>query len=169
MTLHIENKDLKNLAKVDSLIRMIDLQDQAYFEKVLDEMHLFQPFLLSVLLGYQFDLTPLQHEKVIKIFTLIWAYFSDHENLRKKQVREEDLEDRLAGNLRTLQRFEKETTTDGKNTIFTEDMARINATGLYAAIFHMVGSDKVFDNMGVRDRTCLAIGLKNIIECIEAL
>ena len=169
MTLHIDHKDLKDLAKVESLIRMIDSQEQDYFMKVLDEMQLYQPFLLSVLLGYQFDLTPPQHERVIKIFVLIWAYFGDRKNLRKKQIRDADLEHRLAGNIRTLERFEKETTTKGKDAVFTDDMARVNATGLYAAIFHMVHSDKLFEKMGIRDRAYLVMGLKNIIESIEAL
>jgi len=169
MAKHINKKDLKDTAKVASLIRMIELQDQVYFLKVLDEMHEFQPFLLSVLIGYQYDLTPLQHEKVIKIFALIWEYFGDHENLRKKQIRESDLKQIVAGSLHTLQSYDKETSTDGKNAAFNEDMARINATKLYLAIFYLINSDKEFDNMGVIERTYLAMGLKHIIECIEAL
>jgi hypothetical protein len=169
MTLHIDQKDLKDMAKVELLIRMIDSQDQAYFGKVLDEMHQFQPFLLSVLLGYQFDLTPLQHEKAIKIFALIWEYFADRENLRKKQIREENLEHSLANNIRTLERFGKETSSQSKNAVLADDMARINAKGLYMAIFHMVSSDKVFETMGIRERAYLLMGLKNIIECMEAM
>ena len=169
MTLHIDHQDLNDPGKVASLIRMIDSQDPVYFIKVLDDMQLYQPFLLSVLLGYQTDLTPQQHMEVIKIFALIWEYFADHVNLRKKQVREADLEYIVACNIRMIKRFEKETSTKRKNAVLDEELAHINAKGLYAAVIHTVNYGKAFKNIGTKDRAYLVMGLKNIIECIEAL
>ncbi|MFY9152976.1 MAG: hypothetical protein WAO52_13235 [Prolixibacteraceae bacterium] len=67
------------------LIKRIDHIDAQYADTVSDEIFQRQPFFLSVLLGYQFDISKEEMEEIIKVYFLIWEYFRSNPNVQKKR------------------------------------------------------------------------------------
>ena len=53
--MNISEQDKIETIKISEIINKIDKIDNDYFNKITDEMNQYQPFLSSMLLGYQFD------------------------------------------------------------------------------------------------------------------
>ncbi len=47
--------DFKETEQVAAFLLKIDTNDARLFEEVLDEVHCYQPFMISGMLGYQYD------------------------------------------------------------------------------------------------------------------
>lgn len=67
----ISEKDQVNLNRIVSIVSRIDNNDFSYFNTTTDEINKYQPFLLSMLLGYKIDLTLEEFEEISKIIVLI--------------------------------------------------------------------------------------------------
>lgn len=102
-----ETKELgKLLAKIDSITL-------TYAKASSQEMSQYQPFLISILLGYQFDLSVPQVDEVLKIYLLMWEYFKDKKNTKKFPITQEQFEQAGRRNRDFLHYLEGETTAKG--------------------------------------------------------
>lgn len=54
--MNISEHDKIETARISEIITKIDKIDIEYFHVITNEMNQYQPFLLSILLGYRFDL-----------------------------------------------------------------------------------------------------------------
>ena len=57
-------------AKIAAIIAKIDNMDTDYFNVITDEINQYQPFLLSILLGYRFDFKAEEVGEFIKIYLI---------------------------------------------------------------------------------------------------
>ena len=80
--------DFNETKIVAELIKKIDQIDSNYVNTTSDEIFKFQPFFLTVLLGYQHDVTMEELEEIMKIYFLVWEYFKLNPNLQTMQVTE---------------------------------------------------------------------------------
>jgi hypothetical protein len=71
----ITKEDIKETTILAELIRKTNEIDAEYVNSVSDEIFNMQPFFLTVLLGYRFDITEKELEEIMIIYFLIWEYF----------------------------------------------------------------------------------------------
>ncbi len=88
------NEMNKGLAMSDMavLLNKIDNIGPEYVNTVSAEMFQYQPFFLTVLLGYRTRCFSGGIGEIMKIYFLIWEYFSENPRIRIKQIREKDFE-----------------------------------------------------------------------------
>src|SRR5690606_17002147 len=91
--------EAKDLAKIQ--IRMDNI-DAEYVDKISDEIFQKQPFFLTTLLGYRFDVTPIELEEIMKIYFLIWEYFRTNTKVQTIKVTQKYFETVLNKNIALL-------------------------------------------------------------------
>jgi hypothetical protein len=80
----LSGKDFKETDEIGKLLKKIDSVDEQYITSTYEEIRQFQPFLLSLLLGYQYDLNTRELDEIIKLHLIIWEYFKDKWNIKKR-------------------------------------------------------------------------------------
>lgn len=82
----ISEDNKKESLKVGQLIKKIDHIDKEYVNKETDVISQKQPFLISLILGYRFDLKELELEEIMKIIFLIWDYFKNYNRIEEIKI-----------------------------------------------------------------------------------
>jgi hypothetical protein len=88
----MELKDQKETKKLAEIIAKVDSMDAEYVNTISDEIFKKQPFFLTVLLGYRFDVKPLELEEIMRLYFMVWEYFRLKANLPTKKIGKKDFE-----------------------------------------------------------------------------
>jgi hypothetical protein len=132
-------------------------------------MNQYQPFLLSILLGYRFDLKPEEHGEIIKIGLLIWEYFRENKNIRNKKLTEQHFERIQKRNLGMLKYLEGESDPAELLNITAIDLEYLKSKALLSGIFYRFDTQPIFMKIDSGTRGTILIGMKSIIECLEEI
>jgi hypothetical protein len=160
--------DFDEINKVAKLLKKIDHIDAAYADTVSDEIFQRQPFFLSVLMGYQFDVSMEELDEIIKIYILIWEYFSSNPNVQKKQVTQAYFERIQTRNIEMLKYSEGEPTEEEKRKVYSHDLQKLKSKSLWTAILFRCDDRPVLKKMDIETKGMILIGMKSFIECFEA-
>ncbi len=57
-----------------------------YLDEIIDELYQYQPFILSLIMGYQPDLNQSEFEEVAQVYLIIWEFFKGKNNVKKEKV-----------------------------------------------------------------------------------
>lgn len=158
--------EAKQLAKVQIAIDKID---EKYVNLISDEIFQKQPFFLTVLLGYRFDVEPLELEEIMKIYFLIWEYFRTNKKVQRKivtQERFESIEDQILSMLRYT---EGEANEKDKINIYSADFGNLKSKALFAAVLFRYNERPVLLKMDEHKRGLILLGIKSFIECFETI
>lgn len=104
----LTQKDFKETTILAGIINNIDKIDGRYADATSDDIYKYQPFLLSVMLGYKFDVTLEELDEIIKIHFIIWEYFKTNPQIMKKQITETDFEKAQIKIIEMLKKIESE-------------------------------------------------------------
>lgn len=162
-------KDFDETDQLAELIKRIDHVDAGYADAVSDEIFQRQPFFLSVLLGYHFDVSKEELEEIIKIYFLIWEYFRPNPNVQKKQVTQDYFEKIQAKNIGMLKYSEGEPGERAKRKVYSSDLQKLKSKSLWTAVLFRFDNRPVLQKMNTEVKGMISIGMKSFIECFEAL
>jgi hypothetical protein len=101
------NED-RAMSEMAALMNKIDNIGPEYVNTVSAEMFQYQPFFLTVLLGYGTDVSLEELEEITKIYFLSWEYFGKNPGVRVKQVTEKDFEEAQLRHIKMLKYAEGE-------------------------------------------------------------
>ena len=160
--------DLDEIIIKAALLQKIDSVDAYYVDSITDDIYKKQPFLLSVLLGYHLDVTPLHLEELMKCYFLIWEYFKDNKNVQTKKITKELFEKIQARNISML------TYTDGESerqqtVIYDHDLQNLKSKALMTAIFFRFNTQANLADMDGEIKGMILMGIKTFIECFEII
>lgn len=150
-------------------IKKIDHIDADYVNTVSDEIYKIQPFFLSVLLGYQYDVSMEELEEIMKIYFLVWEYFRLHPNIQKSQVTEADFSKIQKQNIEMLKYSEGEPSENDKLSLYATDLQHQKSKSLLTAVFFRFNERPILLKMDIEKRGAILIGIKSFIECFEKL
>ena len=167
--MNISEQDKIETIKISEIINKIDKIDNDYFNKITDEMNQYQPFLSSMLLGYQFDLKPEEHGEIIKIGFLIWEYFRENKNIRNKKLTEQHFEKIQKRNIGLLKYLEGESDPVELLNITGSDLDHLKSKALLTGIFYRFNTQAVLVKMDAPTKGTILIGMKSVIECFEEI
>lgn len=162
-------KDYDETGRLAELLKKIDQVDATYADTVSDEIFQRQPFFLSVLLGYQFDVSMEELEEIMKIYFLIWEYFRSNPNFQKKQVSQAFFERIQTKNIGMLKYSEGEPGKLEKRKIYSNDLHKLKSKALWTAILFRCDNRPVLRKMDIETKGMILIGMKSFIECFEAI
>jgi len=167
--MNISEQDKVEAIRISEIINKIDRIDSDYFNVITDEMNQYQPFLLSILLGYRFDFKPEEVGEIIKIVFVIWEYFRENKNIRHKKLTEQHFERILKKNLGMLKYLEGESDPAELLNITASDLDHLKSKALLTGIFYRFDTQSILMKIDLGTRGTLLIGMKSIIECFEEI
>lgn len=147
-------------------LKHLDYIDEAYVQRVSDEIYIYQPFLLSMFTGYRLDVSDAQLGEIMKLFFLIWESFKDETNVRTTRLTEEfytKLHDR---NVEFLKRLER----SGEG-LGTDDLQGLNRRSrhLLASVLAAFYAKPALRQMKTEKKVAILVGLKTLIQSLEAI
>ena len=161
-------RDFKEIGEISHFLNKVDNIDQRYIDLTTDGMYKYQPFLLSLILGYQHDLRLQEFEEVMKIYFIIWEYFKGKKNIKKKKLTEKQFEDSEKKNLYFFKYLEKSESKD-KEFAITNDLENQQSKALLTAILYRFNTRPILLTMSGENRGIVIIGIKSIIDCFEEI
>lgn len=124
--------------------------------------------MLSIMLGYKYDLKPEENNEMIKQFCAVWMVFKKYPNVREIPLTQEQYEEKTFHNYWFLKYIEgEEEGSDTYNQIIDENNQKIEPRGLWAAIVHRFKEEPVLNTMDREKWGSLLIGIKSLIECMN--
>ncbi len=162
--------DFQDTEKVAKLVKSIDNAPLAYFERELEDIEHCQPFMLSLILGYKYDLPPVEHSEAIMLFILIWMYFKEHQSIRSTPLTQEQFEKKHHNNMQLLRYLEGETPGSPAHTKVTAgNMQRMQSKALWTAIIYQFKEMKALQSLKEELKAILLIDLKSTIDGLEEI
>lgn len=165
----LTNSDFKETAELANLVRKIDNLNVDYVNSISDEIFQLQPFFLTVLLGYRFDVKPEELDEIMKIYFLIWEYFRNNKNVQTKKVTEADFEKIQSRHVEMLKYIEGEFNQEEIQNIYSYDIEIIKSKSLLTAVLFRYHTRPVLIKMDEESKGIVFIGIKCFIECLEKI
>jgi len=165
----IKKNEKKDSLKVGQLIKKIDRIDGGYVNKESDIISQKQPFLISLLLGYKFDLKELELEEIMKIIFLIWEYFKNSNQIEKVKISESQFDRIQQRNIHMLKYFDGEQGHSAKIELIASDLGHLKSKSLLIGIILLFTQKASLLEMKNETRGIILVGLKSLIECFEEI
>ncbi len=162
-------EEFDETGKIAELLRDIDRLDAENANRISDEMFQQQPFFLTVLLGYRFDVTELELEETMLIFFLIWEYFKKFKTIPVKKITRGYFEKIQGKNVQMLKYAEGELSRVDKLKIYEDDGQNLKSNPLLTAIYYRFHNRPVLLRMDTGKQGILLIGIRSFIECFETI
>ena len=158
--------DFNEIPLLARVVKRIDTIDSTNVNSILDDIYKKQPFLLSVLLGYNLDITPIELEELMKVYFLIWEYFKDNQNVQNRKVTEQLFEKIHNRNIGML-RYAEGDSTDQSAILYSSDLQNLRSKALLTAILLRFNNRPDLVSMDMKTKGMILIGIKTFIECFE--
>ena len=162
-------EDPAQLQKVAQIVHYCDTADLKTLEQVADEIYQYQPFLISLFLGYKDDVDPLQHDEILRIIIIIWLYFRDNKQVKRNKINERMFEAQEKKHLHFLKYFEGEPTEQAKSQLTLQDFKNLKSIELMALVWGRALQGPALKNMDTYNAGITLIGFKALIECFEKI
>lgn len=139
------------------------------YENSADNLFKEQPFILSMIVGYYFDLPQHQHSEIVRFYILIWGYYKRKGNLKKIKITEQDFDKVQNRHVKMLKYLESETDQKEIDKIHLNDLKNVKSIGLFSLILTRFTQSSVLSELEKRKQAILLIGIKSTIECLDAI
>lgn len=167
--INFSQNDFNETKILTELIRKIEQIDPNYINSTSDEIFQYQPFYLSVLLGYQHDYYLKEFEEIMKIYFLIWEYFKLNSNLQSNQVTESVFNKIQKKNIDMLRYAQDEPKENDKSEVYSFNLQNLKSKSLMASVLFRFKERPILSNLGIEKKGALMIGIKSFIECFETV
>jgi hypothetical protein len=154
---------------VAGLLKQCDTIESKEANLLYDEIYEEQPFLLSVLLGYRFDVSVFELEEIIKLYFLIWKYFKIIKPGKRPRITESDFTKIERRNIQMLTYADGETNETDKQEIYGADIQHIKSKALLTAILFRWNERPNLQQMNTAAKGTVLIGVKSFIDCFESV
>lgn len=167
--MRISEKDQKEALEVSQLSKKIERISEEYIHKEGDIIARQQPFLISLILGYRFDLKELELEEIMKIIFLIWEFFKNYSQLEHSKISEAQFARIQRKNASMLKYYAGEQTKNAKTELVSADLKHLKSKSLFTEIILQFNQKAPLSNLSHENRAIILIGLKSLIECFEEI
>jgi len=168
--LKLTKTDFKEVDQAAGILARIDAGDAVYFDKVTNEIRRHQPFMLSAMLGYSYDLPPDAFGEVLKLYVLIWEFFKENRTAKKKAVTQAQFESVQQKNVHFIKYLEGESPTSSSfAALVGNDLERLRSKALWTAFLMRFNECQALQDLNPELRSIVLVSLKSMIECFEGL
>ncbi|WP_430936774.1 hypothetical protein [Saccharicrinis sp. 156] len=134
-----------------------------------DKISQQQPFLISLILGYRYDLKSLELEEIMKIIFLIWEFFKEYHQTETEKITEPQFMRIQQRNVHMLKYFEGEQSKKSKLEVISADLENLKSKALFTGVIFQFNQKIALLNMKNETRGIILVGLKSLIECFEEI
>ena len=166
--MRINKKNLKEVEILKEIEKRVDNITAEEVNRLSDELSLFQPFVISLLLGYRFDVDDYQLDEIMKILFIIWLNFENKPGVRKEKITIGQYENNQKRNIEFLHYYSKE---DNKGMLEGTRMqlGKLKSKALFINIIYRFEKRQYLERIDRDKRGIIIIGMKSLIESFENL
>ena len=162
----IGEEDLREAAKISEIVKDIESIDPIAAEKMLDEIFMSQPFLISLLLGYRLDLIKEELDEITKILFVIWRFFNQA-NVQSRKITAESFEKLQLRNIQMIKFLEGEEKAVDRYATISSDLSQLKSKALFSVVFLRFDTRESLQKLEISKKGMVLLGLKSLIECFE--
>lgn len=163
-----EKNEDQGMSGIVALMNKIDNIGPEYVNTVSAEMFQYQPFFVTVLVGYRTDVSLDELEEMMKIYFLIWEYFGKNPGVRVTQITEKNFEAVQLRHIKMLKDAQGGL-PDARRELYANDWDYVKSKSLAAMIVLRIRERPVLAKMDKEKRGIILVGIKSFIECFEPL
>ena len=158
----IENKE------VSALVRKVCEIDADYLNTESDVIAKKQPFIISLLLGYQIDLKEDQLDDILRVLLLIWEFFKDKQQYSGKQIQAAQFDKIQDRNAEMLKYMDAAENWEEQTFITRSDLSKLKSKALFSGVMFLLNHLQSLARMNMYEKGIILVGMKSLIECFEA-
>ena len=167
--MRVSEKDMQEVAEIGKLLNRIDSIKPQYITSTSEQMEQYQPFMLSMLMGYQYDMRTEEVDEILKIYFLIWEYFKDKKNIKNRELTEFQFEKAQKRNVEFFKYLDGETSEQDFNNTTSIDLGNLKSKALLTGVLLRFNTIPILLNMNYDMKGIVLIGIKSLIECFEEI
>lgn len=161
-------RDLEETKLVAALLKKVKQLDLTEVESISARMVEHQPYMMSLLLGYRFDVEKDQLDDVMRMLFLIYLFFERKTEIKKKQIDAEEFRKHQSKNGHYLKYLEG---TKGRKAIAKineEYLAHLRYISLFTGVIDLAQTQVSFQRIDPEVKGIVVLGMKTLIDCLEA-
>lgn len=160
--------DREQHGEIAKLLSLTDNVDDQYLHRATDEIYVYQPFLLSMFLGYKLDTSDAELDEILKIWLLIWEFFKEKRNIRTIKLTEQCFEQAQSKNVAFLRYLHEK----GNDEVMEERVSNnkeLGSKSLFATILVNFHTKPALVRMDMEKKGIILVGIKSLVEALEGI
>jgi hypothetical protein len=166
--MEITQKDINETRFVGELIKKINTIDLTEASNVSDRIVKNQPFIMSLLIGYKFDVEEDQLNDVMKMLFIIYLYFENKTNIGAKKIGPKEFEKYEKRNIQFLKYFSGEQNNKSQLEVNKQYLSNLKCKSLFTGILAMANTQISLKKMNSELKGIIVMGMKTLIDCLES-
>lgn len=152
---------------VADLIKQVDNIGIKSANDLSDRIAEYQPFMMSLILGYTQDVEPEFMDDIIKMFFVVFLFFEKKTNIKKKKIDLSDFEIFQEKNFQFLNYLSGEKAKGNRMDVNSQNLSNIKFKSLFTGILFLAKNQPRFKKMNPELQGVVILGMKILIECLE--
>jgi len=161
-------RDLNETKYIGKLMNQLEHITPKEVSEISDRIGRDQPFIISLLLGYRHDVKNEHLNDILKILFLIFLFFENKTNIKKKKVSSEEYDIILKRNFRFLEYYDGEPSESGQMELNEQYISHLRFRSLFVTIITIMNQKPSLKTMDDGLRGNIVIGMKTLIDCLES-
>jgi len=163
------DNDFKETEQVAEIIRFCDTAGIKVLEQVVDDIYRYQPFLISIFLGYKDDVTTSQHDEILRILIIIWLYFKEKQVVKQQAISLPLFEKKEQQNIHFLQYLEGDASWEAQQITTTLNLGLLQSKALFTAVLFKIKDGATLKQLDTNTAAIILLGMKSLIEAFEEI
>lgn len=161
------SEDFKQTEQVANIIRFCDKADMVQLGKIVDDIYKYQPFVISMFLGYKDDMNPYQHDEILRVLIIIWLFFKSNKNVERRKINVALFEKKQKQNVQFLQYLDGEPSNEAQLLTTGLNLGQLKSKALFTAVLFKIKEGKTLKNLEQHTSAIIILGMKSLIEAFE--
>ena len=164
----IKQRDFNELNIVKKLIKKVENLDLIEASNLSERIVKNQPFIMSLLIGYKFDVKEEELEDIMKMLFVTYLFFEESTEINKKQIDSKIFEERQTLNVKFLKYFSEDQNDENKSETNKHYLSNLRYKSLFTGLLLMSNTQKYFKSMDGELKGIIMVGMKTLIDCLES-
>jgi hypothetical protein len=161
--------DREQHGEIAKLLSLTDNVDDQYLHRATDEIYVYQPFLLSMFLGYKLDTSDAELDEILKIWLLIWEFFKEKRNIRTIKLTEQCFEQAQSKNVAFLRYLHEKGNDEVMEERVSNNLKELGSKSLFATILANFHTKPALVRMDMEKKGIILVGIKSLVEALEGI
>jgi len=166
--MEITKREILETEFVGALIKEVDKIGLKEASEISDRIVKNQPFIMSLLIGYKFDIEEEQLNDIMKMLFVIYLYFERKTDISKNQINAKEFKRFEKTNTQFLKYFSGESTRERQLETNEQYLSNLNYKSLFTGVLFMSNTQIGLKKMNAETKGIVILGMKTLIDCLEA-
>ncbi len=169
MTLKLTENDFREVEKVAEIIKEVEHSNIPELVNSFEEIESYQPFLISLLLGYKDQLDKIELDELANTLIIIWRFYQNYPKTMEVSITADLYQNFDEKNIRFLNYLTGEPNEEAKLKTIALDLDSLKSKALLTGLFYRYNENKNLSSMEKGLKGEVLLGLKSLIQCFDSI